>query len=211
MSCESHTSNVQRAQTERPALCIVRSGTPIGRPPEGRSLRDAPSVNGTQKQNAFSARQRYFASQRLFFAYFFLTSQKKVCRRRPFPMQEKSGVETASTDAFRIGAKYASFGGKKKGPSFSGETPCFRATPHNSASRFGERFFAKPRFEKRRNTLCISNFSNRRIGGKDPSKREDAIARCCLRTQTLNRKFTTSPSCMTYSLPSLRSRPFALA
>ena len=118
MSCESHTSNVQRAQTERPALCIVRSGTPIGRPPEGRSLRDAPSVNGTQKQNAFSARQRYFASQRLFFAYFFLTSQKKVCRRRPFPMQEKSGVETASTDAFRIGAKYAFFGGKKKAPPF---------------------------------------------------------------------------------------------
>lgn len=100
---------------------------------------------------------------------------------------------------------------QKEGPSFSGEAPCFRATPHNSASRFGERFFAKPRFEKRRNTLCISNFSNRRIGGKDPSKREDAIARCCLRTQTLNRKFTTSPSCMTYSLPSLRSRPFALA
>ena len=156
MSCESHTSYIQRAQTERPALCIVRSGTPIGRPPEGRSLRDAPSVNGTQKQNAFSARQRYFASQRLFFAYFFLTSQKKVCRRRPFPMQEKSGVETASTDAFHIGAKYASFGGKKKGSSFSGEAPNFR-------------------------------------------------------TQTLNRKFTTSPSCMTYSLPSLRSRPFALA
>ena len=41
------------------------------------------------------------------------------------------------------------------------------AAPHNSASRFGERFFAKPRFEKRR------------IGGKDPPKRADAIARCC--------------------------------
>ena len=64
------------------------------------------------------------------------------------------------------------------------------AAPHNSASRSGERFFAKARFEKRRNTLCtrkghaasvrllrrqrlrnISSFSNRRIGGKDPSKR----------------------------------------
>ena len=73
------------------------------------------------------------------------------------------------------------------------------ATPHNSASRFGERFFVKPRFEKRRNTLCtrkghaasvrllrrqrlrnISSFSNRRIGGKDPPKRADAIVRCCL-------------------------------
>ena len=73
-----------------------------------------------------------------------------------FSYEKESGVETASTDAFRIGAKYASFGGKKKGPSFSGEAPYFR-------------------------------------------------------TQTLNRKFTTSPSCMTYSLPSLRSRPFALA
>ena len=28
--------------------------------------------------------------------------------------------------------------------------------------------------------MCISNFSNRRIGGKDPPKREGAIVRCCL-------------------------------
>ena len=74
------------------------------------------------------------------------------------------------------------------------------AAPHNSASRFGERFFAKARFEKRRNPVCtrkghaasvrllrrqrlrnISSFSNRRIGGKDPPKRAGAIARCCLR------------------------------
>ena len=53
------------------------------------------------------------------------------------------------------------------------------AAPHNSASRFGERFFVKSRFGKCRNTVCISNFSNRRIGGKDPAKRKDAIARCC--------------------------------
>ena len=33
----------------------------------------------------------------------------------------------------------------------------------------GERFFVKTRFEKWRNTLCISHFSNRRIGGKDPA------------------------------------------
>ena len=32
-----HTSNIQRAQTKRPARRIVRSGNPIGRPPEGRS------------------------------------------------------------------------------------------------------------------------------------------------------------------------------
>ena len=47
------------------------------------------------------------------------------------------------------------------------------------ASRFGERFFVKARLEKRRNTVCISSFSNYRIGGKDPAKREDAIVRCC--------------------------------
>ena len=33
----------------------------------------------------------------------------------------------------------------------------------------GERFFVKTRLEKRGNTVCISRFSNRRIGGKDPS------------------------------------------
>ena len=55
------------------------------------------------------------------------------------------------------------------------------AAPHNSASRSGERFFAKARFEKRRNTVCISSFSNHRIGGKDPPKRADAIVRCCLK------------------------------
>ena len=55
-----HTSNIQRAQTKRPARRIVRSGNPILWPPEGRSLRDAPSVNSTQKQYAFSAHKRYF-------------------------------------------------------------------------------------------------------------------------------------------------------
>ena len=51
---EFHTSNIQRAHTQRNALLIVRSENPIQRPPEGRSLRDALSANGTQKQNAFS-------------------------------------------------------------------------------------------------------------------------------------------------------------
>ena len=59
---DSHTSNIQRAQMKRLALCIVRSENPILRSPEGRSLRNVLSVNGTQNQNAFSARQRYFAS-----------------------------------------------------------------------------------------------------------------------------------------------------
>ncbi len=38
-----------------------------------------------------------------------------------------------------------------------------------SAAVDGERFFVKTRLEKRGNTVCISRFSNRRIGGKDPS------------------------------------------
>ena len=77
-----HTSNIQRAQTKRLVLPIVRLGNPILRPPEGRSLRKALSVNGVQEQNAFSGATALFRVQRLFFAYFFLTSQKKVCRRR---------------------------------------------------------------------------------------------------------------------------------
>jgi hypothetical protein len=40
----------------------------------------------------FQARQRYFASQRLFFAYFFLTSQKKYAAGgTPFAAQRKRG------------------------------------------------------------------------------------------------------------------------
>ena len=71
-----HTSNIQRAQTKRFALCIVRSGNPIGRPPEGRSLPGALSVNGTQNQNAFSARQRYFVPSGLFFHIFSAKTEK---------------------------------------------------------------------------------------------------------------------------------------
>ena len=77
-----HTSNIQRAQTKRPARRIVRSGNPILWPPEGRSLRDAPSVNSTQKQYAFSAHKRYFVLQRLFSPHSFLARQKRMGRRR---------------------------------------------------------------------------------------------------------------------------------
>ena len=37
-----------------------------------------------------------------------------------------------------------------------------------SAAVDGERFFVKTRFEKRRNTVCISSFSNCTVGAKDP-------------------------------------------
>ena len=76
-----HTSNIQRAQTKRRARCIVRLGNPIGRPPEGRSLRNVLSVNGTQNQNAFSARQRYFASPAVFSSISFLPRQKRYSPR----------------------------------------------------------------------------------------------------------------------------------
>ena len=75
-----HTSNIQRAQMKRLAQCIVRSGNPIQQPPEGRSLRDALSVNGTQKQNAFSARKRYFVLQRPFLPYLFPQEGKDMAR-----------------------------------------------------------------------------------------------------------------------------------
>ena len=45
----------------------------------------------------------------------------------------------------------------------------FREALIKSAAVDGERFFVKTRLEKRGNTVCISRFSNRRIGGKDPS------------------------------------------
>ena len=76
-----HTSNIQRARTKRHTPCIVRSGNPILWPPEGRSLRDAPSVNSTQKQYAFSAHKRYFVLQRLFSPHSFLARQKRMGRR----------------------------------------------------------------------------------------------------------------------------------
>ena len=55
----------------------------------GRETRQA---KGQKLEN--SARKRYSRPQRLFFAYFFLTSQKKVCRRRhPAPSGEKTKPE----------------------------------------------------------------------------------------------------------------------
>ena len=77
-----HTSNIQRARTKRLVLCIVRLGNPILRPPEGRFDDGNETTKRKTERQAFQARKRYFVLQRLFFAYFFLTSQKKACRRR---------------------------------------------------------------------------------------------------------------------------------
>ena len=75
-----HTSNIQRAQIERLARRIVRLGNPIRRPPEGRSLPGALSVNGTQKQSAFSGATALFGVQRSFLPYLFCQDRKDMAR-----------------------------------------------------------------------------------------------------------------------------------
>ncbi len=75
-----HMSNIQRAQTKRLARYIVRLGNPIRRPPEGRSLPGALSVNGTQKQSAFSGATALFGVQRSFLPYLFCQDRKDMAR-----------------------------------------------------------------------------------------------------------------------------------
>ena len=59
----------------------VRSGNPILRSP-ARAFLDCQCNNNTHNvTKCLSARKRYFRVQRLFFAYFFLARQKKVCPR----------------------------------------------------------------------------------------------------------------------------------
>ena len=72
-----HTSNIQRAQTKRLVLPIVRLGNPILRPPEGRSLRKALSVNGVQEQNAFSGATARFRSPASLFCILFSDKPEK--------------------------------------------------------------------------------------------------------------------------------------
>ena len=72
-----HTSNIQRARTKRLARRIVRLGNPIRRPPEGRSLPGALSVNGTQKQSAFSGATALFGVLTVFSSISFLPRQKR--------------------------------------------------------------------------------------------------------------------------------------
>ena len=74
---EFHTSNIQRARTKRLARRIVRLGNPILKPPEGRSLRGAPSVNGTQNQNAFSGATALFRSPASLFCILFSDKPEK--------------------------------------------------------------------------------------------------------------------------------------
>ena len=55
---------------------------------------------------------------------------------------------------------------------------------YGSTAQFGKlirrEIFHQVKVRKVKEYSMYFDLSNRRIGGKDPSKREDAIARCCL-------------------------------
>ena len=83
---------IQRARTARLVNCFVRCGNPILRSPEGRSDYGRHNENTHNGTTRLFARKRYFRVLRLFFAYFFLARQKKVC-----PRSDSCGV-TAKTE-----------------------------------------------------------------------------------------------------------------
>ena len=75
-----HTSNIQRAQTERHVWPIVRLGNPILRQPEGRSdygLCNDKTQNGTTSLSGATA---LFGVQRSFLPYLFCQDRKDMAR-----------------------------------------------------------------------------------------------------------------------------------
>ncbi len=56
-----------------------------------------------------------------------------------------------------------------------------KAAPHNSARSLSQNFCPNSKFQKWRNTVCISHFWNCGSGVKRRLRLEDAIARCCLK------------------------------
>ena len=68
---DSHTSNIQRAQMKRLALCIVRSKNPILRSPEGRSDYGRCNDKTHYVTICFSGAKRYFASPASLFCILF--------------------------------------------------------------------------------------------------------------------------------------------
>ena len=72
----------------------------------------------------------------------------------------------------------------------------FREVLIKSAAVDGERFFVKTRLEKRGNTVCISRFSNRRSGGKDPSSAVGDLFRGSLIYSGASRRWQRQPSCL---------------
>ena len=62
-----------------------------------------------------------------------------------------------------------------------------RETLIKSARTVSERFFVQSRYRKRRNTVCISRFRYRRVGGKDPLTVADDLFRGSLAFFLLSR------------------------
>ena len=115
---------------KRLALCIVRSGNPIKRPPEGRSLRDAPSVNGTQKQNAFSGASALFRTPAPLFSPFFSGKTEKNGppeAQRAIPAQKRYGPRSGG----------CGFANRTAPPEASGATKMKK--PHIRADKRGRR------------------------------------------------------------------------
>ena len=72
-SFDFHTSNIYRTAIYECRNCYAR--------PKGVRTMVGITITRTTERLVFQARKRYSLPQRLFFAYFFLTSQKKVCPR----------------------------------------------------------------------------------------------------------------------------------
>ena len=103
-----HTSNIQRARTERLAQYIVRSGNPILRSPEGRSLTAGVTIICTTERHAFSRVSAIERVQRLFFAYFFLARQNwdQTANQRSVCCLERTSSAMDETCRLRRGEGY---------------------------------------------------------------------------------------------------------
>ena len=143
-----HTSNIQRARTKRLARRIVRLGNLILRPLEGRSLRDVSSVNGTQKQNAFSGATALFRSPASLFCILFSDKPeksmppeafrtgwcRKMSRRRhpaPFRRKKKGDLNEGKNPLLIKGSAGRAF--RRGAEPDARRIPCSRLEGHRAA------------------------------------------------------------------------------
>ena len=76
-----------------------------------------------------------------------------------------------------------------------------------SVRAVSERFFVQSRYRKRRNTLCISRFRYRRVGGKDPLIAEGDLFRVSLITARRTGRCLSSSATDTAGLKESDSAP----